>query len=321
MHRTRRRARHTTALSAALMVPAMLGLAACTPAADAALAPASVIDTVPIYADVTVAADVPYPAGDGGMQLLDVCHLADVTASTINNGPRRALVLVHGGSWREGDKASTWWRSTCEWLASEGFVVFNLNYRLAPQHPYPAAINDVRAAVEWVRQPAQVAAYGYDPALIGAVGGSAGGNLVSLLGTSGSGAWDIGSRVAAVVELSAPTDLTRAGLELGALPEGFDRTQLEYLGCPSYRSCAVAAEASPQSHADQTDPPFFIAHSIDEYIPIGHAHSLADALTEAGAPVTLVEVPGIAHSIALLGTSGPTPLREEIVDFLRDALS
>ncbi|MCW4385474.1 alpha/beta hydrolase [Salinibacterium sp. SYSU T00001] len=320
MHRTRGSVRHGTALSAAFMLPALL-LAGCTSPADASLvSPASALDTVPIYPGVAVTDDVPYPAGGGGTQLLDICELTDVAASTINNGPRRALLLVHGGSWREGDKASTWWRSTCEWLASEGFVVFNVNYRLAPAAPYPAAIEDVRAAVAWARHPDQVARYGYDPALIGAVGGSAGGNLVSLLGTEGEGNLGTGSRVAAVVELSAPTDLRRSGLDLGTLPAGFDRTQLDYLGCANYSSCATAEAATPQTHVDPSDPPFFIGHSLEEFIPVEHGRSLAASLADAGVPATLVEVPGIAHSIGLLGTSEPTAMREQIVEFLRGAL-
>lgn len=325
MHRTRRAARRGTALSAfavALLTPLALLLAGCaTASAPPPAAPASAVETVPIYAGVTLEADIPYPAGDGGTQLLDVCRPTDATASAINNGPPRAIVLVHGGSWREGDKASTWWRSTCEWLASEGFVTFNVNYRLAPAAPFPSAIDDLRSAVEWMRHPEQVTRFGYDPSRIGAFGGSAGGNLASLLGTGGTGDVGVGSRVAAVVELSAPTDLTASGLGLGTLPDGFERVQLDYLGCADYAECATAEAASPQTHADPSDPPFFIGHSIDEYIPVGHARDLAAALNAADVPVTLVEVPGTAHSIGLLGTTEPTPLRAQIVAFLRAALA
>jgi acetyl esterase len=325
MTRTRVAARRGRALSAAIGAPLALlligTLAACTAEpGQQSVAPASAVETVPIYAGVTLEADIPYPSVDGGTQLLDVCSPSDATASAINAGPARAIVLVHGGSWREGDKANPWWRSTCEWLASEGFVTFNINYRLAPDAPFPSAIEDLQAAVSWVRHPDQVVRYGYDPALIGAFGGSAGGNLVSLLGTAGSGPLDTGSRVAAVVELSGPTDLTAGGLDLGVLPEGFEQIQLDYLACESYSACAVARAASPKTHIDPSDPPFFIGHSIDEYIPVGHARDLAAALDAADVPVTLMEVEGAAHSIGLLGTLEPMPIREDIIAFLRESL-
>src|SRR5690606_37473796 len=236
---------------------------------------------------------------------------ADAETSSVNNGPRRAIISVHGGSWREGDKASVHWRSVCEWLASEGFVAFSLNYRQAPQHPFPAAITDVRAAVEWLRQPAQVQAYNYDPALIGAFGGSAGGNLVALLGTEGTGPLNTGTRVAAVVELSVPIDLTA---ELaGGYDSEFQQVQLEYLGCDSYEQCNRAEAASPAHSVDPSDPPFFVGHSREEFIPIEQAEVLVDALEQAGVAHEYVDGPDKLHSIALLSDE----LRVQIVEFLR----
>ena len=95
---------------------------------------------------------------------------------------------MHGGSWRQGDKADPKWRSVCEWLASEGFVAFSVNYSLAPAHPFPDGIEDLRSAVRWLRQDRRRwPGTEYDPAQIGAFGGSAGGNLVALLGVEGSG--------------------------------------------------------------------------------------------------------------------------------------
>src|SRR5690606_9640177 len=193
-----------------LTVLLAVGFAAtgCAPINTDTVQPAA-IDALPIYTDITVIPDLSYGAG-----MLDVC-LPDSPAV---DGSLRAVISVHGGSWREGDKASTGWRNTCEWLASEGFAAFSLNYRLAPASPFPAAINDVRAALDWVRAPAQAERWGYDPTRIGAFGGSAGGNLVSLLGTTGG-------KVAAVVDLSGPSDLTSDGLS--AVPAGFEQTQLD----------------------------------------------------------------------------------------------
>lgn len=309
----RRAARGGIALGALVIACALpLALVACAPADTDRVTTASVEEQVLIYPDVSVTEDVAY--GNGSAQLLDVCQPTDAEASLLNNGPRRAVLSVHGGSWREGDKASLHWRSVCEWLASEGFIAFSVNYGLAPAAPFPAAIHDVRAVVEWLRQPAQVAAYNIDPALIGAFGGSAGGNLVTLLGASGTGPLDVGSRVAAVVELSAPIDLTEAAS--AAYEPEFVQYQLEYLGCASYSDCRNARSASPHFNLDPTDPPMLVLHSTNEFIPVAQAAALVSALSANGVEHTYIEVPGDAHSIGLLDDA----LRVEIVEFLRAQL-
>ncbi|MEX1079914.1 MAG: alpha/beta hydrolase [Homoserinimonas sp.] len=308
----RRAVRGGIALGALVTAGALITtLAACSPDTDR-VQPASAEEQVLIFSDVIVTENIAYGAEPS--QQLDACQPADAEVSSVNNGPRRAVISVHGGSWREGDKATAHWRSVCEWLASEGFIAFSLNYRLAPQAPFPAAIEDVRAAVDWLRQPSQADAYGYDPALIGAFGGSAGGNLVALLGTEGSGSWDVGTRVAAVVELSAPIALT-AELADG-YSEKFRQVQLDYLGCPAYDRCAAARSASPVYSVDPSDPPFFIGHSRDEFIPVAQAELLVDALTASQVDTVYVEVPGELHSIALLDDE----LRAQIVEFLRAKL-
>jgi len=307
MNHLRRAARGGIALGALLTAAALAAtLAGCSPDTDR-VQPASVAQQVLIYPDVSVVENLAY--GTDPAQQLDVCQPADAETSSVNNGPRRAVISVHGGSWREGDKASVHWRSVCEWLASEGFVAFSLNYRLAPSAPFPAAISDVHAAIDWLRQPAQADAYGYDPALIGAFGGSAGGNLVALLGASGTGPWDVGTRVAAVVELSAPIDLTTAG----DYPAEFAQHQLDYLGCDDYATCPLARDASPQFSVDPTDPPVFVAHSRDEFIPPAQGEILVEALKANGVEHVHVEVPGAAHSIGMLDDA----LRGQIVEFLR----
>src|SRR5476651_2555195 len=158
--------------------------------------------------------------------LLDLCLPARTPTPSIARRP--TVILVHGGSWTHGDKSE--WSGICHWLASDGFVAASIGYRLAPKYVFPAGIDDIETAVRWLRNPAQVAAYSINPDRIGAFGGSAGGNLVSLLGVSGTGAAGQGARVQAVVELSAPIDLTSAGLE----HPDFYPLELSYLGCASY---------------------------------------------------------------------------------------
>jgi acetyl esterase len=259
---------------------------------------------------VTVVDDVDF--GAPGNVRLDVCLPEDGASAGLP-----AVVSVHGGGWSQGDKAERPWREVCTWLASEGFVVFQPNYRLAPDHPFPAAIDDVTAAVEWIRDDEQVRRFGHDPARLGAFGDSAGGNLVSLLGTRGDGDTASGTRVAAVVELSAPIDLTRDGTALGGLSVGFQRVQLDYLGCASYTDCAAARVASPLYQVDASDPPFFVAHSEEEFIPVEQAEEFVAELEGAGVDVTYVPVAGGAHALNLLDDD----LRTTIAGWLRDRLS
>jgi acetyl esterase/lipase len=174
----------------------------------------------------------------------------------------------------------------------------------------------VRSAVSWIRDSDQVTRYNIDPDRIGVFGGSAGGNLAALVGTEGNGPLTVGSRVAAVAELSGPTDLTAAGLHRGIPPPDFQQLELDYLHCPSFGDCDNARGASPLYQVDPTDPPFFIGHSVQEYIPIQQSDAMVAALRKAAVDVTYVTVKGTAHSIAMLDN----PLRAKIVAFLHDKL-
>ena len=116
-----------------------------------------------------------------------------VPVATARNRP--AVMLVHGGGWTIGDKETADEQEKANRLAALGFVVFEVDYRLAPQHPYPAAVEDVAAAARWIRKDKQVRKYRVDPRRLGALGASAGGHLVAMLATVGSGSRDVGSRV------------------------------------------------------------------------------------------------------------------------------
>ncbi len=297
------------------ILAAVLVLSACatgtTP--DAKITPRTQVNNPALATlpDVPVIADITYRTDAGLPQKLDVCTPpADVADR--DPGPYPAIVEVHGGSWARGDKADLGYRAICQWLASAGYVTFNLDYRFAPEFPYPAGFDDVRAAVEWIRRPAQIARWDIDPDRIGAFGGSAGGNLVSLLGTTGRGGWTTGSRVAAVVEMSGPADLTGANANPDFVPD-----QLAYLHCTTEGDCAAARAASPVFQVDRTDPPFFITHSSEESrIPIAQSKEFVARLRKAGVDTTFVIVQGRAHSIAMMNDD----LKNRIVAFYQRTL-
>lgn len=198
-------------------------------------------------------------------------------------GPHPAVLLIHGGGWSSGSKGR--FGDEALFLAEQGFAAFTVNYRLAPEFPFPAAVEDVRSAVEYIRRNAEQLRVLADD--IAALGGSAGGNLVAMLGTLGSGPLDRGSRVSAVVSWSGPMDLTVAA--------DFSRFS-GYLGPDP--SVEIAARASPITYVDASDSPMYIANGTSELVPFSQAEVMAAALDGAGVPVELVPVPGNDHAEA-----------------------
>lgn len=260
--------------------------------------------TVPTTIDIT------YRTIDGQPVYLDACTPPDF--DPVTDPARAAIIVVHGGSWTRGSKNDVAWRAVCQWLARAGYPTFALDYRLAPAHPYPAAIDDISAAVAWLRESAQVRRFGIDPARIGALGGSAGGNLVSLLGTRGRGPLDRGTRVAAVAELSAPIDLTGV-----AVTDDFAPVQLSYLGCASADDCPAARSASATTWVDGSDPPFLVVHSTEEMIPLEQARLFVRTLRDAEVDTSYVTVEGRLHSIAMIDDD----VKKRIVDFFARTLA
>lgn len=264
-------------------------------------------------AGITVDPDVVYGTQpDGALLTLDVCSPAGAASGL----PRPAVISIHGGSWARGDKGNSDWRAVCTWLASEGFVAYSVNYRLVPTVRFPAAIDDLALAVEWIRRDDNAARYGIDPDRVGAFGGSAGGNLAALLGARGSGPLDTGSRVAAVAELSGPTDLSYAGLVGAGASPGLEAIVRSYLGCESLRQCPQAKAASPSSELDPSDPPMFIGTSTAESIPLAQSTAYSAELGRLGVAHELVTVPGALHSIGILDA----PMRAKVAAFLHGEL-
>ena len=158
-------------------------------------------------------------------------------------------------------------------------------------------------------------AYNIDPDRIGAWGGSAGGHLVSLLGTSDSSAGlegtggyqDQSSRVQAVVDMFGPADLTRqfeggaSGTRLGSQVFG-----------TGDGSSDILKMASPVTYVSADDPPFLILHGeMDELVPPDQSQELHDRLVAAGVPVSLVMVKNAGHGFAPSG-GRISPSRQEI---------
>ena len=228
------------------------------------------------------------------------------------------VVYVHGGAWIQGDKSTGAGAVEIPELVSRGYLVASINYRLAPQHKFPAQIEDVKCAIRFLR--ANASRYGIDPERIGAWGGSAGGHLVALLGTSdastgweGSGGYaGESSRVKAVVDLFGPTDLT------AIVPGTTNASTLENVFGTSDPRSEIAKWASPVTHISADDPPFLILHGDkDNVVPLSQSQILYDRLLAAGVPATLVVVKNGGHGFSAVG-GAMSPSRSEITSIIAD---
>lgn len=295
-------------------------LAGCAAASDeavreqaiAAAAPESAVFPLSAQPEATIETDIPISGfGAGAGVTVDVCRPA--ADGGRENELRPAVLAVHGGSWARGDKAHPTWRTICQWLAAEGFVGVSVNYRLAPAHPYPAAFDDVSAAVAWAQDESVALEHGIDPSAIALLGGSAGGNLSSLVGLRSAGEGGVDA-VDAVVTISAPLDLTVGS----ASNPVFESSMLDYLDCADRADCPAAAEASPQHAITRGGPDFLVVHGTgEELIPVGQATPFAMALREAGIRVELDLIESGAHSVGLLDDA----LADRIAEFLHRRLT
>jgi acetyl esterase/lipase len=211
-------------------------------------------------------------------------------------GPFPTVLCIHGGGFRAGKRES--YDSLCVRLAERGFVAVTITYRLAPKHPFPAAVHDSKAAVRWLR--ANAVKYKIDPARIGATGGSAGGHLAQFLGvTSGvdrfegdSGNANQSSAVACVVNVYGPSDFTQSyGKSVDAhevLPLFFGgdlstKRELHIQGSPLYWVTPNAA------------PTLCIHGTEDKYVAHEQAVWLIDRLKAATVDAELLTLEGAGH--------------------------
>jgi acetyl esterase/lipase len=261
-------------------------------------------------------------ARPGGEELkLDVWRPPDDSSgSPAAERGRPAVVVVHGGGWRSGARGEfPEWNA---WLADNGHVVFDIDYRLSASN-WQEAPADVACAVGWVKENAD--RYGVDPGRVALMGRSAGGHLALLAaytrgpatstrGCEAPNARDTG--VAAVVAFYPPTDLARLSRQ-GYLG-GMDR----FLGGTPGAAPGRYRLLSPISRVDPADPPTFLAHGgDDEIVPPGESELLAGRLREAGVPHRLVELPWANHTFDFSwGGWGSQITRSSLEEFLESRL-
>lgn len=210
------------------------------------------------------------------------------------------IIWVHGGAFRKGSKDKP---APLPFLNS-GYAVASVNYRLSQHAIFPAQIEDVKAAVRWLR--AHAKDYRLDPDRFAAWGASAGGHLVAMLGTAGDEkSPEVGenlkfsSRVQAVVDYFGPTDFLQ--MDAQRLPDGMihdtpDSPESELVGGPIQENKEAVARANPITYVSKKAPPFLIIHGDrDPLVPYQQSVLLKQALEEAGTEVTFYTVKGEGH--------------------------
>jgi len=237
--------------------------------------------------------DLAYVDGGRSRQKLDL-YLPDA-------GKKTPLVIwIHGGAFRAGSKKD----NVPVALLEGGYAVASVNYRLSREALFPAQIEDVKAAVRWLR--ANAKRFRIDPARFAIWGESAGGHLAALAGsTGGTSLFDVGddsgvsSRVQAVIDFFGPTDFLL--MDAQRIPGGMahdpaDSPESELLGGAIQEQRDLAAKANPIRYLTKDAPPYMIVHGDrDPYVPYGQSVLLKEALRAHGVPVTFHTVEGGGH--------------------------
>jgi acetyl esterase/lipase len=214
-------------------------------------------------------------------------------------GPFPAVVYIHGGGWREGNPPA--FRRQAIHMPTKGFVGACIEYRLSGEARYPAAVHDPKAAVRWLL--ANAAQYRVQGNRIGAAGGSTGGHLAALLGTThqikaleGNGGHPAqSSRVQAVAVFNPALDLVELANKAAAAKLRWDPVSA-FLGVSLSANPRLYGEASPITHVSPDAAPFLLAHGTeDRTVPYHQSVAMLNKLKQAGVRAELYTVRGADH--------------------------
>jgi acetyl esterase/lipase len=228
-------------------------------------------------------------------------------AAPKDGGPYPAVILLHGGAWTVGDrsdlsrpgkdKSGARTPSVIEQIATHGYVVASVSYRLAPKSKFPAQLADVRTAIRFLRANAKT--YSIDPEQFAVGGFSAGGHLALLAGLAdkspefdGPDLPEQSSKVKCVLSYFGPTDLS-----LYAASEGLEEAYMfPLLGKECRTDAEIYRRASPIQHVSRDDPPVMMIHgTADLIVPIIHSERLLEKLQANGVTAELITMKGEGH--------------------------
>jgi acetyl esterase/lipase len=274
-------------------------------AAEAAPVSAQIAPAV-VSKDVYLKHNAAYPGGVTGHP--DITYAAvngyrPMTLDLYVPSPGKTLkplaIYVHGGGWTGGTARNAGafadFPGVLASLAARGYVVASLNSRLSGEARFPAAADDVDAAIRWLK--AHAKDYGIDKARVAIWGGSAGGQLAALAATdcSPAEAGKDSDCVQSAVIWYGVFDF--AALPQRAPPPGQPDAPNAYLGCRIAECPQVVAAASPIAHVDAKTPPMLLIFgSEDKTVPPAQSRAMAVKLKSAGVRSEVIEIPGVDHS-------------------------
>lgn len=233
-----------------------------------------------------VETDVEYGQAAGEKLLLDVYYPPE------KGDLRPALILIHGGGFTGGDKKDM--AEKGRRFAGEGYVVFSVNYRLAPKYHYPAALDDVQRAVRWVR--ANSTRFGVDPNRIGAMGESAGGYFVLMLALQDTRNNDVSELSAFSSKVTCAVDYYGRTNFLADTDKPSFKSPENFMGVSPKENPEFWKEASPITHVSEKASPILIVHgTLDSVVPFDQSMELFGELRSVGANVGLKTVNGADH--------------------------
>lgn len=238
---------------------------------------------------VTVTRDLVYSEPEGALLALDL-YLPVAKPEA----PLPVVVWIHGGGWLKGSKD----RCKADFLATRGFAVASIAYRLTDVAQWPSQIEDCYSAIRWLRKNANT--YGLDAEHIGVFGSSAGGHLASLVGTRPAGKESTDAKVQAVCNWFGPADLLTMPPNVVSEDRSYEQVAssngAKLLGAPIPEVPELAKDASALYQVTPDDPPFLIMHGSDDPgVPLDQSILLHQALKEAGVDAELYIVEGAGH--------------------------
>jgi acetyl esterase/lipase len=223
-------------------------------------------------------------------------HLDLYRPAVLGRTPIPAVVVMRGGGFQHGDSKGFGFIAAS--LAQAGFAAACIQYRTSQEARFPAAVQDAKAAVRWLR--ANARDYRIDPDAVSAIGGSAGAYLAAMLATSGGvpdlegdgGNAGVSSRVSAAVAMATPADF----VDLSPYPRRALAAVEPFFGSPLERQLDARRRGSPISYVTRTSAPILLIHSdSDPDLPYSQALLLLQKYREAGASAELLTIPGGPH--------------------------
>lgn len=211
-----------------------------------------------------------------------------------------AIIFVHCGGWKHGYREN--FTPMAIRMAEQGYAAATITYRLSPEAKYPTAIYDVKAAVRWVR--AHAKQYGIDENHIAIAGGSAGGQIASLVGvTNGEEKFDpqmqsskISSAVQAIINIDGLSDFTsEAALKYEDDPKKNPSAAGAWFGGRYSEKTELWEEASPINHASKNTPPILFIGSAQTRFSVGR-EEMIEKLRPLGVHTQVVLLPDTPHS-------------------------